>query len=119
VDFFSGIAAVVEELGAGVSVGLLLAEGDDDFVGGADAVAFGFGVGETVFSVVTETLGSEAVASGVVAGAEVTSWARATGTVTANRAATARIAIFIWFSFLECWRAFPARESVIDLRGAW
>jgi hypothetical protein len=120
VDFFSGIAAVVEGLGAGVSLGLLLADGDDDLVGEAEAEAFGFGfgVGEAVFSVVTETLGSDAVASGVAGGDEVTSWASATGTITANKAATARTAFFIWFSLLECLRAFPARESVINLRRA-
>ena len=46
----------------GVALGLLFAEGDADFVGEADD--FGFGVGEVLFSVVTETLGSSGEAAG-------------------------------------------------------
>ena len=107
VDFFVGNTAAEDGLipgdglVPGVALGLLLAEGDDDFAGEADD--FGFGVGETVFSVVTETLGSvlfsDAVSSGEAAGEGLSSWAIANGAAAANRAVRARTAIFIWFSF--------------------
>src|SRR5438045_9110426 len=103
VDFFVGNTAAEDGLipgdglVPGVALGLLLAEGDDDFVGEADA--FGLGVGETVFSVVTETLGSLVFSDAVSAGDGLSSWANANGTAAANRAVTARTAIFIRFSF--------------------
>ena len=103
VDFFAGISVAVEELGAGLTLALLLAEGDEDFAGEVDAA--GLGVGETVFSVVTETLGSDdvlfsdAVSSGDAAGDGLSSWANASGTAPANRAVAARTAIFIGSPF--------------------
>src|SRR2546430_8166121 len=97
VDFLAGITAAADGLPAGVALGLLLAEGDDDFVGEADDA--GFGVGETVFSVVTETLGSPLFSDAVAAGDGLSSWANAKGTAAANRAVTARTAIFICLSF--------------------
>jgi len=95
----AGITAAADGLLAGVALGLglLLAAGDDDFAGEADDA--GFGVGETVFSVVTETLGSPLFSDAVAAGDGLSSWANANGTAAANRAATARTAIFICFSF--------------------
>jgi hypothetical protein len=66
VDFFAGITAAGDELVLGVALGLvLLAAGDEDLVGDGEVSAFGAG---EVFSVVTETLVSEAVASGEAAG---------------------------------------------------
>src|SRR5882724_7327358 len=97
VDFLAGITAAADGLLSGVALGLLFAEGDDDFVGEADAA--GFGVGETVFSVVTETLGSPLFSDAVAVGDGLSSWANANGTAAANRAVTARTAIFICFSF--------------------
>src|SRR5213075_2025166 len=97
VDFLAGITAAADGLLAGVALGLLLAEGDDDFVGEVDGA--GFGVGEMVFSVVTETLGSPLFSDAVAAGDGLSSWANANGTAAAHRAVTARTAIFICFSF--------------------
>jgi hypothetical protein len=104
VDFFVGITADGDELVLGVagSLGVLLAAGDEDFVGEGDASGFSdFGAGEAVFSVVTETLGSEAVASGEAAGDGLSSWASANGVAAAKRAVMATSVIFIWFSC--CW----------------
>jgi hypothetical protein len=69
VDFFTGMTAV-EVSFDGVGLALLFSAGDD--FDEADGEALGFGEGEAVFSVVTETLGSagdvagfsDAVASG-------------------------------------------------------
>ena len=102
---------VVEGLAAGLSLGLLLADGEDDFDGEADGDAFGLGVGDTVFSVVTETLGSEAVASGEAAGDVLSSCANAKGAAAANKMVTARTAIFIGFS---CWNLRRSRAGSRD-----
>jgi hypothetical protein len=75
-----------------------LAEGDEDFFGDADASAFG--LGDAVFSVVTETVVSEAVASGEAAGDGLSSWAPA-NRAPANSVVRARTVIFIWFSLVE------------------
>jgi hypothetical protein len=97
VDFLVGITAA---LVLGVALGLvLLAAGEEDFVGEADASDFGAGV--AVASVVTETLGScfsEVAASGEVAGDGLSSWARTNGVAKAKSAVMATIMIFIWFS---------------------
>jgi hypothetical protein len=99
VDFFVGITAADDAFVAGVALGLLLlAAGDEVLVG--DGELSDFGAGEAFFSVVTETLGSEAVASGEAAGAglDVSSWATANGAAAIISAVTARMVIFIWFS---------------------
>jgi hypothetical protein len=99
VDFFVGIAAAGDELVLGVGLGLLLvAAGEADLLGEGEAFAVSFlGVGETVFSVVTETLGSSdfsrAVASGEAAGES--SWATAKGAAAAKKVVRARIMSFI------------------------
>jgi hypothetical protein len=99
VDFFVGITAAGDELVLGVALGLLLvAAGEEDLVG--EAEASDFGAGDAVFSVVTETLGScfsEAVASGDAAGDGLSSWPRANGVAAAKSAVMATIVIFIWF----------------------
>jgi hypothetical protein len=77
---------------------VLFADGDEDFFGDADASAFG--LGEAVFSVVTETVGSDVVASGEAAGDALSSWARA-NRAPANSVVSARTVIFIWFSLVE------------------
>src|SRR4051812_25757328 len=90
-DSLTGMAAAGEELLAGLGLGLdLAAVGEEDLVGDADGL--GFGDGEAVFSVVTETVGSEGVVSG--SGEEVTSWQRASGPAV-KRAARQRTVIFI------------------------
>ena len=67
VDFFVGITAAGDELVLGVALGLLfVVAGEEDMLG--EAGASDFGAGDAVFSVVTETLGSDAVASGEAAG---------------------------------------------------
>jgi hypothetical protein len=104
VDFFVGITAVVVELVLGVALGLVLAAaGDEDLLGEAEASVLG--AGDAVFSVVTDTLGSElvsgfseAVASGEAAGGGLSSWARANGVEAAKSTVMATIMIFIWFS---------------------
>jgi hypothetical protein len=70
-----------------------------------EAEASVLGAGEAVFSVVTDTLGSElvsgfseAVASGEAAGDALSSWARANGVARAKSVVMATIVIFIWFS---------------------
>jgi hypothetical protein len=114
VDFFVGITAVEDVLG--VALGLvLLAAGDEDWVGEGEVAALG--VGE-VFSVVTDTLGSsafsEAVASGEAAGEGLSSWARANGVAAAKRAIMATSVIFIWFS---CgWNWAQARPEWFEAR---
>ena len=96
VDFFVGIIAVLgEEDLLGVGEASDLAAGDEDLLGEVEAA--GFGEGEAVFSVVTETLGSDAVASGEAAGDALSSWVRASGAA-AKKATTATSVIFIWFS---------------------
>jgi hypothetical protein len=93
VDFFSGITAAGDELGLGVALGLLLvAAGDEDLLGEGEVPDLGAG---EVFSVVTETLGSEAVASGEAAGDGLSSWARASGVAAVKRAVMATSMIFI------------------------
>jgi hypothetical protein len=76
----------------GASLAVLFADGDEDFFGDADASAFG--LGEAVFSVVTETVGSEAVASGDAAGEALSSWATA-NRAPANSVVRARTVIFM------------------------
>src|SRR5881394_2799732 len=95
VDFFAGIDADDDGLAVADSVGLLLAAGDEDFVGEAEAV--GFGVGDTVFSVVTETVGSLLFS----AGDALSSWANASGAAAAKSRLRAKTVIFIRFSLLE------------------
>jgi hypothetical protein len=93
VDFFSGITAAGDELGLGVALGLLLvAAGDEDLLGEGEVPDLGAG---EVFSVVTETLGSEAVASGEAAGDGLSSWAMANGVAAVKRAVMATSMIFI------------------------
>src|SRR4051812_4065136 len=93
-DFLTGITAAAGELLLGLGLGLdFAAAGEEDLVGEAEGL--GFGVGEAVFSVVTDTVGSDGVVSG--SGEEVTSWVRASGAVV-NRAARQRTVIFIGFS---------------------
>jgi hypothetical protein len=86
----------------GAVLALLFSAGDD--FGEADGEALGFGDGEAVFSVVTETLVSEGdavgfsdtVASGEAAGMGLaSSWARAKGAAAMTRAEMARIIVFI------------------------
>ena len=110
VDFLAGITAEGDELVLGVALGLLfVAAGEEDLLG--DGELSDFGVGETVFSVVTETLVSGAVASGDAAGdgLDVSSWAKANGVAAAKRAVTAMIVIFIWFFCIGIWRQAPER----------
>jgi len=106
----------------GVSLGLLFAAGDEDFVG--EGEAFGFGVGETVFAVVTDTLGSdelvlaEAVNSGDAAGEGLSSWAKARGVPAAKRSAVrARTMVFIWLPLVDL-SAAPSLGRPVDLRRA-
>jgi hypothetical protein len=88
-----GISAAGEALLLGVALGLALAAGDEDLLG--EGELFGFGVGEAVFSVVTETLGSEGFSA---AGEALSSWANAIGTAAVDKAAIrAKSASFIWF----------------------
>jgi hypothetical protein len=94
------MAAAGEELLAGVALGLdfglgldLAAAGEEDLLGEAEGDAFGLGVGETVFSVVTDTEGSDS--RGV--GDALSSWANVSEE-TAKRAARHRAVIFIGFS---------------------
>ena len=97
VDFFVGITAAGDELALGVALGLLfVAAGEEDLLG--EAEASDFGAGDAVFSVVTETLGSDAVASGEAAGDGLSSCARANGAAAAKSEVMATIMIFIWFS---------------------
>jgi hypothetical protein len=110
VDFFAGITAAGDAFVLGVALGLgFVAAGEEDLVG--EAEASDLGAGDAVFSVVTETLGSdglvsgfsEAVASGAAAGDGLSSWARANGMAAVKSAVMATIMIFIWL--------------VMDLRG--
>src|SRR5437763_12769011 len=111
VDFFTGMTAA-EVSFDGVGLALLFSAGDD--FGEADGEALGFGEGEAVFSVVTETLVSEgdavgfsdAVASGEAAGEGLdSSWARAKGTAAKTRAVRTSIIVFICvFLFFESGR---------------
>jgi hypothetical protein len=96
----AGIDAADEAdgLAAGVALGLLFAVGDEDLVGEAEVA--GFGVGDTVFSVVTDTVGS-LLFSGDAAGEAASSWAIANGAAAAQIRVRARTVIFIRFSFLE------------------
>jgi hypothetical protein len=64
---------------------------------------------EALFSVVTETLGSEVVASGTGAGDGLSSWASANGVAAAKRAVIATSVIFIWFSPVGQISAQPGR----------
>jgi hypothetical protein len=82
-----------------VSSGLLFAAGDGDLVASGERLAAGDG--EADFSVVTDTLGSEAVASGVGAGVELdsVSWANAKEAAAITSAVTAKICLFICFVF--------------------
>jgi hypothetical protein len=99
VDFLAGITAAEEGLAAGDSVGLLLALGEEDLVG--DGELCGFGVGDEVFSVVTETLGSSDLlfSDGEASGDGLSSCAKAKGTAAAKSAVSARTVIFIRFSY--------------------
>jgi hypothetical protein len=79
-----------------VALGLVLeAAGVDDLLGVGEVAGLGV---EALFSVVTETLGSEVVASGTGAGDGLSSWASANGVAAAKRAVIATRMIFIWFS---------------------
>jgi hypothetical protein len=98
VPFLLGIKAAAEELVEGASLAVLFAEGDEDFFGDADTSAFG--LGDAVFSVVTETVVSEADASGDAAGDGLSSWATAKR-APATSVVRARMVIFIWFSLVE------------------
>lgn len=102
VDFLEGITAAGDELAAGAALGLLfVASGDEDLLGEGEVC--GFGVGDEVFSVVTETLGSEVLLSRDAAGdgLAVSSWAAAKGTAAAKRAAIATMVIFICSPVVE------------------
>jgi hypothetical protein len=96
VDFFAGITAAGDDFVVGVALGLVLeAAGVDDLLGVGEVAGLGV---EALFSVVTETLGSEVVASGTEAGDGLSSWASANGVAAAKRAVIATSLIFIWFS---------------------
>ena len=97
VDFFTGMTAAGDGDFVDGSVGLLFADGEDDLVASGEALTVGDG--DADLSVVTETLGSEAVASGLGAGVGLNSvsWARANGAAATTSAVTARILIFICF----------------------
>jgi len=98
VDFFVGISAAGEL--PGVSLGLGFVVGDEDFAGDGEGDALDFGAGDAVFSVVTETLGSDVLfsvvlISGEAAGDGLSSWARANGAVATKRTVMATIVIFM------------------------
>lgn len=97
VDFFTGMTAAGDGDFVDVSVGLLFGAGEEDLVASGELLAVGDG--EADFSVVTDTLGSEAVASGVGAGVGLVSvsWASATGVAATTSTVMARSVIFIWF----------------------
>jgi hypothetical protein len=97
VDFFTGMTAAGDGEFVEVSAGLLFGAGEEDLV--ASGELFAVGDGEADFSVVTDTLGSEAVASGVGAGVglDSVSWASAKGAVAITSVVMARSVIFIWF----------------------
>ena len=110
-DFLTGITAAGEELLLGVALGLdFVAAGEEDLLG--EAVVSGFGDGEAVFSVVTDTVGSEGVVSG--SGVGLSSWANARGAA-ARRAVRQRTVIFIGFSWL-IWRPEGRLPRVIEGR---
>jgi hypothetical protein len=94
------MTAAGDELVLGVALALDLgAPGEEDLLG--EVEGFGFGVGEAVFSVVTETDGSDLVVSGVVVsggadGDALSSCARAS-VPAASRAARQKKVIFIGF----------------------
>ena len=100
VDFFVGIRAVVVEAVLGVALGVVLvAAGEEDLLGEAEASVLG--AGEAVFSVVTDTVGSELVSGfseAVASGDGLSSWARTNGVAAANSTVMAAIRVFIWFS---------------------
>jgi hypothetical protein len=95
------MAAAGDELVLGVALAFDLgAAGEEDLLG--EAEGFGLGLGDAVFSVVTDTDGSDRVVSGVVvsggaAGDVLSSCARANGPA-ASRVAKQKTAIFIGFS---------------------
>jgi hypothetical protein len=95
------MTAAGDELVLGVALGLdLVAAGEEDLLGEAEDC--GLGLGEAVFSVVTETVGSDLVVSGVVTsgggvGDALSSCVKASEAV-ANRVARQRTTIFIGFS---------------------
>jgi hypothetical protein len=92
----AGITAAGEDFVVGVALGLVLvAAGEEDLLGVEEGAGLGV---EALFSVVTETLGSEAVVSGTGAGDGLSSWATAKGVAAAKRAVVATSMIFIWFS---------------------
>jgi hypothetical protein len=95
VAFLTGTTAAGDELLLGVGLGLLLAvDGEDDFFGEGDVSVLGVGL---VFCVVTETVGSDAVASGEAAGEGLSSCARANDMAAAKKVVRATSVIFIWF----------------------
>jgi hypothetical protein len=97
VDFFTGMTAAGDDDLVAASSGLLFAAGDGDLFASGERLAAGDG--DADFSVVTDTLGSEAVASGVGAGVGLVSvsWANAKEAAATTSAVTARILIFICF----------------------
>src|SRR3954454_11389431 len=109
VPFLVGRTAAAEELVDGAALAVLFADGDEDFLGDAETSAFG--LGDAVFSVVTETVGSEADASGEAAGDGLSSWATA-NRAPANSVVRARAVIFIWFSLVEFGGRARARVSL-------
>src|ERR1041384_8040134 len=105
VPFLLGITAAAEAVVDGASLAVLLADGDEDFFGEADASTLG--LGDAVFSVATDTVVSEAEASGDAAGDGLSSWATA-NRAPANSVVRARTVIFIWFSLVD-FEAAPER----------
>ena len=93
---------------AGAASGLLLGAGEAAFVDAVGELS-AFGEGDAVFSVVTDTLGSEGEGSdssgGVISGEadglglDSSSWARANGAAAMRRAVRRRMVVFI-FLFL-------------------
>jgi hypothetical protein len=126
VDFFVGMTAaagaVSVEAGAALLFTVLADAAGELLLVAAGELAFS-AAGEADFSVVTDTLGSEAgelsgaAASGMGAGVEVSSWARAKGAVATARAASARMVIFIGlFLFRVDYSAFARTCGQDDLR---
>ena len=105
VDFFVGITAA----DAGLVLGLVFVVAAGEVVLVGDGEVSGFGVGDAVFSVVTDTLGSDVLVSALSGtavsgdeageGLEVSSWATATDKAAAIKT-RGRTYFFIWVSFI-------------------
>ena len=103
-DFLGGMTAAEVPLAGGASEPLF-GEGGADFTAAAGELA-DFGAGDAVFSVVTDTLGSEdegsAFSGGVISGEadglglDSSTWARANGAEAIRRAVKARMVLFIF-----------------------